>query len=288
MIYISTGGFKDKTAAEVVEKLIENKIFAIELSGGKYESNLIDNLRKLKTAFKEINLQVHNYFPPPKDPFVFNLGSLNKEISLLSFEHAKKSIALASILGSKYYSFHAGFLIDPSVKELGKRIKQKSIYKRKDSKEVFIKNVNQLALFAKENDVKLLIENNVLSKNNYESFKQNILLMTDTIESFEIMNEVNKDVKMLVDVAHLKVSSNSLKFDPILFLKKLDPWIFGYHLSDNNGEKDSNETMTEKSWFWPYLKKGLDYYTIEVYKSNLNVLKDQKALTKKMLAESFI
>ena len=44
-------------------------------------------------------------------------------------------------------------------------------------------------------------------------------------QSAEIMNRVRNNVKMLVDVAHLKVSSNSLNFDRISFLKKLDKWI---------------------------------------------------------------
>ena len=30
---------------------------------------------------KKLILQVHNYFPPPKDPFVLNLGSLDETIS---------------------------------------------------------------------------------------------------------------------------------------------------------------------------------------------------------------
>ena len=43
--------------------------------------------------------------------------------------------------------------------------------------------------------------------------------MVDEPECTEIMNRVRNNVKMLVDVAHLKVSSNSLNFDRISFLK---------------------------------------------------------------------
>ena len=45
--------------------------------------------------------------------------------------------------------------------------------------------------------------------------------MVDEPECTEIMNRVRNNVKMLVDVAHLKVSSNSLNFDRISFLKNL-------------------------------------------------------------------
>ena len=49
-------------------------------------------------------------------------------------KHALNSIELASKLKSKYYSFHVGFLLDPQVKELGKKIKKRSTYNREISK----------------------------------------------------------------------------------------------------------------------------------------------------------
>ena len=41
-------------------------------------------IEKLKSIPKDINLQLHNYSPPPKIPFVFNLASLNKDISTIN------------------------------------------------------------------------------------------------------------------------------------------------------------------------------------------------------------
>ena len=86
--------------------------------------------------------------------------------------------------------------------------------------------------------------------------------------------------KMLVDLAHLKVSSNSLNFDAIEFLSECDSWISAYHLSDNDGTRDSNEPFSKDSWFWPYLKKDLNYYSIEVYTNDFSVLKKQKIITR--------
>ena len=56
-------------------------------------------------------------------------------------------------------------------------------------------------------------------------------------ECIQVMKSVPNNVKMLVDLAHLKVSSNSLNFDAIEFLSKCDLWISAYHLSDNDGTK---------------------------------------------------
>ena len=283
MIYISTGGFKSETSIDSINKLVKSNIFNIELSGGKHDSNQIKKIKALKKMDHKLNLQVHNYFPPPNEPFVFNLASLNYHIASRSMKHAMDAINLASDLKSKYYSFHAGFLLDPNVGELGKKIKKKSLYDRNESKLVFIKRVNQLATFAKEKNITLLIENNVLSSNNLNEFGGNILLMVDDLECEEIMNNVSSNVKMLVDVAHLKVSANSLNFNKVSFLSRLEKWIFGYHLSDNDGKKDSNRKIRIDSWFWPYIKKNLDYYSIEVYGLKAEELLKQKDLAYEMI-----
>ena len=286
MIYISTGGFKFNTCFESIDKLTKKGIKQIELSGGKFFDNQISELKIIKKNNKNISFQVHNYFPPPRKAFVFNLGSLDDEVANKSMNHAINSIKLASSLGGKYYSFHAGFLLDPKVEELGKKIKKTTLFERESSKRKFIERVNFLSDIALKEKVTLLIENNVLSHNNLKEFGSNILLMVETEECLEVMQKVNSNVKMLIDVAHLKVSSNSLNFKKELFLQYLDNWIAAYHLSDNNGLKDSNEKITKDSWFWPYLKNDLDYYSIEVYNITIDELIEQRNLAKKMLQKN--
>ena len=43
-INISTGGFKSNTALEIVHRLVENDIYNIELSGGKYDPSFEKNI----------------------------------------------------------------------------------------------------------------------------------------------------------------------------------------------------------------------------------------------------
>ena len=105
----------------------------------------------------------------------------------------------------------------------------------------FIENVNELALFAEELGATLLIENNVLSYSNYHYFNENPFLMVNAEECIKVMNETPDNVLLLVDVAHLKVSSNSLGFNKIQFLELVNSFIGAYHLSDNDGLSDSNE-----------------------------------------------
>ena len=121
-IYISTGGYKNLTADIISKKFLKNKIYDIELSGTRYSKNIINNLRNLK----KINFLIHNYFPPPKKSFVLNLASENHEIYKMTVDHINYAIECCDKLNSKYYSFHAGFLCDFNINELGKVLKKEN------------------------------------------------------------------------------------------------------------------------------------------------------------------
>ena len=64
MIFISTGGSRGKTALEVAVDYHQVGIQNIELSGGRHDDDFDRNLKKIS---KYLNLQIHNYFPPPKN-----------------------------------------------------------------------------------------------------------------------------------------------------------------------------------------------------------------------------
>jgi len=275
MIYISTGGFNKKSVIDVIQLLSKNNIKAFELSGGIFTDNLESKLKILSNKFEFI---VHNYFPPPKKPFVLNLASLNENIYQESVNHIKQSIKLASSIKSPFYSFHAGFLIDPKVKELGKTIKSNNLYDRDKSLERFIYSIKFLSKYASKYKIKLLVENNVITKSNLSKFESNPLLMTDIKNTGEIVKNFDENLFFLVDVAHLKVSANTLNFDAREYLEIFKDKIGGYHLSDNNGLVDSNKEISKSSWFWPHLRNDLNYYTLEVYDQNPKVLFSQLEL----------
>jgi sugar phosphate isomerase/epimerase len=197
--------------------------------------------------------------------------------------HAKKAIKLSAEFGGKYYSFHAGYLLDPQASELGKKIKKKKLIDRTEGLNQFIKHVNELAIYAENFDITLLVENNVVSNSNFESFNCNPLLMTETNETKQILNETRDNVRLLVDVAHLKVSATTLNFDPIEYLNEFRGETSAYHISDNNGLEDSNEPFTKDSWFVPHISKDLEYYSLEIYVSDIAVLQQQYKLLSEIL-----
>ena len=252
MIYVSTACFKYKTLyklfKEIKKKIIKEKYF---------------------------NYKIHNYFPPKKKPFVFNLASQDFQINNKSLKMAIDNIILASKLNSTTYSLHAGYMFDPFFFELGKKIEKHNIYNKKNSINTFIKNVNNLSKIASRFKINIMIENNVINKINYKTFNHNPLLMCDINETKKIFKYLPKNITLLVDVAHLKVSSNTLNFDKSKYLRSLSNIIGGYHLSDNNGLIDSNRPFTKKSWFWNFLNTNLNYYSIEVYNESILKIKEQ-------------
>lgn len=280
MIYISTGGVKKKSAYEASQDFIRQGISAIELSGGLPDEGMMLKLSSLKGI---ASFQIHNYFPPPRVPIVLNLASLDSVVASSSIEHVKKAIQWAAELGQSTYSFHAGFLMDPKVEELGGKVESRPLSNRNEALSIFIERINLIDEYARTHGVMILIENNVLSANNLQNFQSNPFLMTDADECVDVMKQTSNNVRLLVDVAHLKVSANSLGFDPVDFLVTCNDWIGAYHLSDNDGSRDSNEPISANSWFWAYLRRDLSYYSLEIYNISTSELVKQRDLAASIL-----
>ena len=159
MIYLSTGGFYKQSGYQTALEFIDHGICNIELSGGIFDADQINFLQKMPS---NINMQLHNYFPPPKVPFVINLASQNNEIRNKSITLAEEALLLSSKIGAKSYAIHAGFLIDPKVAELGGNTESRKLSGRNIAIDTFIKSIAHLAFFAERLNIMLLIENNVV------------------------------------------------------------------------------------------------------------------------------
>jgi sugar phosphate isomerase/epimerase len=278
MIYISTGNYKNHKPEQLLPYFNKNKIKNIELSGGEYQSNIFNFLKINSNRF---NLQIHNYFPPPKKPIVINLASNNREVIKDSITLIKNSIDLAKIVGSKYYSFHAGFLVDLTPKDLGKSKKKLKKISKKIGLSNFLKNVKKISEYAKKKKIEILIENNVIGSSNFKIFKGNPFLMTDLLDIKYIMKNTPKNVNLLLDLGHLKVSANTLGFDKFKTHEESKEWIKAYHISENNGKEDTNSPIKSSSWFKNKLKK-VNSYTLEVYTKDLKIIKKQVTILKKI------
>lgn len=279
MIYVSTGMFKKDFTSKIVNNLIKNNITNIELSSGLYEKNI---KKKITNNKKKINYLIHNYFPVPKKGFVFNLSSNNLNIRNKSISLAIKAIKLSKKINANYYSFHGGFLIDPNIKTLGTTLKTKNLISKKDGIKNFINSVKILSNEAKKQGINLLIENNVLTKENLLQYKKNPLLFVETEEIISIIKKLPSNVGILLDLGHLNVSAKTLGFCKYDFIIKCNKWIGGYHLSENDGVSDQNKPIKDKSWFWKLLKKN-STYSLEIKFKNISFLKEQFKLANKKI-----
>ena len=266
MIYISSSCLKNTKINQSVEQLAIEGFKNIELSGGTnlYEG-YIDDLLELKDKYN-LKYLLHNYFPPPKEPFMLNIASLNNELFEKSIEHCLNALQVCKILGSRKYGIHAGFLIDFAPSEAGKKIK----LKRVNDRAVAIDRIAQAWIKITEeagNAIDLYIENNVLSKTNYDTYKGiNPFLLTDYDSYLEILNKVN--FKILLDLAHLKVSCNTLNLDFVAQSNQLIQGTDYLHVSGNDGLSDQNHGINEDENILNFLKnKSLSdkTLTIEVY-----------------------
>ncbi len=274
-VFVSTGGIRHLNGFDACIELAELGINSFELSGGKYFSDVLTKLKFLEE--RGFNIQIHNYFPVPQNPFVLNLASRDDYISKISIEHCKKSIDLASNLKLKRFSVHAGFCIDPSTKELGQPFSRKNLIKNRDSfLDRFIQRVKILKSFADSKEVELYIENNVSIMENI--FDGQPLLLGSDYEEIKIIKDLT-NVKILIDTGHLIVSANSMGLDEKEELKKLKGLANAYHLSSNNRLRDQNKSISNDMEICKFISKNSDFYTIEVYSKKEVINKDYKFIS---------
>ena len=243
-LYVSPCYVKHDKLKDLMEEFALNGFKNIELSGGtKYYEKYEEDLLELKQKYN-FNYLLHNCFPQPKDDFVLNLASPDEEIYEKTIEHHKNAISLSRRLGAKKFSFHAGYFIDLKIGELNRNV---SLREPCDSKQAIKRFCEGYKLLKeKAGDIELYIENNVLSANNSRIFKgQNPFMLTDYKSYEELKSFI--DFKLLLDVAHLNISANSLNVDFGEELKMLFPLSDYIHVSDNDGLHDQNRCLNGDS-----------------------------------------
>ena len=272
MIYVSSSCVKNNKIKDSVQELAGNGFKNIELSGGtEYYENFETDLLELKDKYN-LNYRCHNYFPPPKKPFVINLASLNDEVFQMTFNHLKKVISLSERLGANKFAFHAGFFVDIRLGEIGKKLSRDDLFDKEKSIERFCSAYMMLKSQAK--NVSLFIENNVYSKTNAEVYKgENPLMMTNFSDYRSLKEKI--DFNLLLDVAHLKVSTKTLGLDWESEFKNMINESNYIHISDNDGFHDLNNQLAKSSSLVSMLRqsdtKNKDF-TLEIY-DNMNAIK---------------
>jgi len=274
MNYISTIAFKDNIDDYIQE--FANSKYGIEFSSGGLPHNF--NNFKLFESFTGKKI-IHNYFPGYKnDPFVLNIASLNEIIKKRSLTHCLRNINKSNDFSTdKFFAVHAGFNLDLNVSDLGHPIKNIKIKNIDLHNQSFHNSLDKLLNLSKERNINLLIENNVLIKENYngQDIPFHCVDSKNIIQLFEKYSSHN-NFGLLLDTAHLKVSCKTLGLNLENEFNNIKKYIKAIHHSDNDGNYDTNSELKDDYWFLEHINgfKNIPN-VIEVKKISIDKIYDQ-------------
>lgn len=237
---------------------------AIELTGGLlYQKNIINEIVSLRRELG-VEIQLHNYSPPPSEDFVLNLASLDTDTFQKSIEHVEQAIDFTRKNELGKYAVHAGFYIPMDAIELGRTIKKRDLFDKNACTGQFVSSLNQLY---SSNKNLLYVENNVVSASNFKEYGENPFMLTCADDYFNLKEQI-PSLRLLLDLAHLKVSCNTLGLSFEKEAKILNAETDYVHISDNDAISDSNQGLIKHSRMYELLQE-IDLtsktLTLEVY-----------------------
>ena len=285
-VFLSSGAFASHSPAEIAAECDALGVGLEFTSSFPFHPLLESSVRALRSPA----LMIHNYFPIPEIPFVLNLAATDSAIQADSHALCRRAIELTAAVGAPFYSVHSGFAMNLTADQLGQPAQQAALagdrcIDRKSAERAFRESVAELSAFAKSHGVGLLLENNVITRKQVAAGRAESLLMTTPDECRVFFDELSDpNVGLLLDVAHAKVAANALGFDAADFFKPA-AYLRALHLSDNDGEADTNHPVTRDSWFAPYLRDCIDMpMVIEVYRLTTETRQQQRDVVVSLLS----
>jgi len=259
-------------------------IETIELSANvkhNGRARLIETLRN-----SDMNFLIHHYFPAPNTPFVCNIG--HPATVEKSCEFIKQNIRMCGTIGIPYYSLHAGLGINPEIALLGDNQSHLIQIPYDQALTLFVDTAIKLEKYADKYKVRLLWENNVVASTNRFEAVRTPYLFSD-IEFLKEMENDSwwKNALILLDIGHLKVSSNTLSFSIDEFMERISERVIQIHASDNDGMADSNQPLTNETFtLFNKLKafENLKFLVLEVSRISLTSIQEQLSLIRNNFA----
>jgi len=293
-LFISTSCYNGtQKLFDIIKIFLEHKIFNIELSG-KHDFLEYSKIKKI-IKNEKAKFLLHNYFPVPEKPIVLNLISKNKKNTIGTKKIIYNAMKLANETDIDVYGFHPGYLSETKIKanghfEFSKKKNYSSNQGLKEFKKIFenfykkkIKSLNKKTWIGLEN---LFPEPTGQINSIFCDFEE-----IDYILGQKFINE-NK-VFFLLDLGHLGISANLLKFDRFKFLekilKKYSHKIIEIHISENDDIFDSHSRISRTSWQLDavkFLKKKIKnkvYFTYESRELNIEEIIEDKIFLEKII-----
>ena len=261
-VFLSTGALQSRDLDEILVACRTHGYTHIEFSSGvaycPAAAELVVQASELGPRL------IHNYFPAPRESFVLNLADADPQNLCLSLDLCQRAIDLSASVNAPFYSVHSGFVLPLAPEELGRPDAQAGFGDISDAHyeeayHRFLESVSFLAQYARAKNVRLLLENNVVTPQNVtDGSSRHFLLVTaeDFTRFFEDIEQDN--VGILLDIGHLAVAAASLGFEAEAFVETHRERIEAIHLSENDGQADQNLPLTDANWFLPYLPQFAD------------------------------
>ncbi len=279
-LYVSTNCLA-KSTREAVKELADAGLNDIELGPTQeYDDGIEDFLASLDARFI-----VHNYFPPPREPFIMNFASADPAIRERSLAQARASIDFCVRVRSTLFSVHAGFMADPAFGKSHFRFECPRPAKGDFEKafQRFTASVKELLSYAAPRGVKIAIENNVCPE-----AARDYVLLCQASEFERLMKEIpSPHLGINLDLGHLKVSARTFNFDREDFARRVSRHVFALHVHDNDGVTDTHQPIAENSWVFPLINghdfSGQLHIILEAHHLSIQEIRAQIDLLRKRI-----
>ena len=247
-IFVSTGAFRAAHLADILAEATALGVDHIELSSGVAPSNdLRDTVMAHRHRFRFL---VHNYFPPPSDPFLLNLASPREDVGGRSMALCREAVDLCAAVGAAFYSVHCGFTFDAADgAHLGKASQMNLPRISMDEAMAhFVRRLTALCRYGEKNGVNIAVENNVIAGFGILDGENRLCLGADRDSLLAIFEQVDSAVlRLLFDIGHAKVNMHTISADMDEIMSAFADRIVAVHVSDNDGCSDQNLPLAPDS-----------------------------------------
>ena len=257
-VYVSTNCFSDRTPAGIRRAVAELTLTHVELSAVQADSSAAVELSR-DLHRDGVCVLLHNYFPPPAEPFLLNLASCNGKTLRQSREHCARAIELSAELGSPFFAAHAGFGLELPPSLLGRPEAQREFCRmHADSgaalraREIFRESVADLVSYGSRCGVAFLIENHVASEGLGAEASTALLLGLSSDHILSWSAEID-GFGLLLDMGHLRCTARTMSFELENFCAAVGPIVRAFHLSDNDGRSDEHRPFDRFAWFLDFV-----------------------------------
>ena len=247
-IYISTTFIQDNNRLFDALKLCKNAgIKSVEIGSNHCYEGIYDYLNKFSFQYL-----IHNYFPIPKESFVLNIASFDKNIRNRSIQHVKKAIDFCMDHDGHLYTFHPGFLTDPRGSN-NSNVNYDFQWDENQlhginyikSKDLMYCSLNEIVEYAQSKNIRIAIETEgSLNKKAH-------LLMQRPEEYVEFMTKYSSgEIGINLNIGHLNLAANAFDFNRQDFVDLIQNYIVAMELSHNDGIEDQHLPLQPDGWYW--------------------------------------